>query len=51
MLLFGLVGAAAGWVLWHVIPVRFRAATHLWVYTAGAIVLLTGLGFVVAAWS
>ncbi len=51
MLAFGLVGAAAGWVLWHVIPVRFRAATHLWVYTTGAIALLTGLGFVVVAWS
>ncbi len=51
MLGFGLVGAAAGWVLWHVIPVRFQAATHVWVYTTGAVLLLTGLGFVVVAWS
>ncbi len=51
MLGFGLVGAAAGWVLWHVIPVRFQAATHAWVYTTGAVLLLTGLGFVVVAWS
>jgi hypothetical protein len=51
MLVFGLIGAAAGWVLWRWIPERSRAATHLWVYTTGAILLLTGLGFVVAYWS
>ena len=28
MLLFGLIGAAAGWMLWHVIPLRFRAAVQ-----------------------
>lgn len=51
MLVFGLIGAGAGLVLWRIIPERFRVATHVWVYAVGAVLLLTGLGLIVVSWS
>ena len=51
MLLFGLVGAAAGLILWSYVPERLRVPVHVWVYTTGALGLFGGLALVINVWS
>ena len=51
MLLFGLVGAAAGLILWRYVPDRLRVPVHVWVYATGAIGLFGGLALVINVWS
>lgn len=51
MLVFGLIGAAAGLVLWRVVAEPWRVRVHFWTTVVGAALLLSGLLAVVVAWS